>query len=359
MIRHHQSDEDGTLQNFQVPKLGSSSKEVLTPEKPSLRYRFWQALKVFRRQDIRFAIKVGVGAVLFAMWSFIPSTRPIYNHWRAEWGLLSYMLVCSMTVGASNTTGFQRTYGTCFGALCAIVVWIIADDNPIILAFFGWVMAVFGYYIILAQGKGPMGRYILLTYNLSALYSYSLSVKDGEDDDDEGGVNPAIWEIVLHRVVAVTVGALWGMVITRLIWPVSARRKLKDALSVLWLRMGLIWKRDPLNILVDGGPNSSYMDIRESIELQRFLGSLDAVRTSAESEFDLRGPFRSDVFKRMLQATGRILDAFYAMNVVIVKDLKASPGEKELLRYTKDERMQLSARISHLFSGKQLMVFNH
>jgi hypothetical protein len=41
------------------------------------------------------------------------------------------------------------------------------------------------------------------------------------------------------------------------------------------------------------------------------------------------------------------------MNVVILKDLKASEGEKEALRYTKKEWMDLSWRISHLFSGKQ------
>lgn len=211
-------------------------------------------------------------------------------------------------------------------------------------------MSLFGYYLILGKGKGPMGRYILLTYNLSALYSYSLSHRDDDDDDDEGGINPAIWEIVLHRVVAVTVGAIWGMIVTRFIWPISARKKFKNGLSVLWLRMGLIWKRDPLTILLEGAPGSSYMDIRESIELQRFLSKLDALRDAAKSEFDLKGPFPDETFARLLKATGRILDAFYAMNVVITKDLKASPGEAEILRYTKAERMQLSSRISHLFS---------
>ena len=51
-----------------------------------------------------------------------------------------------------------------------------------------------------------MGRFIMLTYNLSALYAYSLSVKDTEEDDDEGGIDPIITEIVLHRVVAVLSG---------------------------------------------------------------------------------------------------------------------------------------------------------
>jgi hypothetical protein len=311
----------------------------------------WRTFSFLRREDIRFAIKVGAGAVLYAMFSFIPSTRPYYTHWRGEWGLLSYMLVCSMTIGASNTTGLQRFFGTCLGAIMAVVAWVISHENPVLLGFFGWLVSLACFWIILGLGKGPMGRFILLTYNLSALYAYSLSVKDDDDDDDEGGISPEIWEIVLHRVVAVLIGCLWGLIVTRLIYPISARKKLKHGTSLLWLRMGLIWKRDPLTILTESDERSSYMDIRESIELQRFLAYLEGLRESASHEFELRGPFLNEPNKQILEATGRMLGAFHAMNVVIMKDLKASPGEAELLRYTRDERMQLSARVSFLFSG--------
>ena len=314
--------------------------------------RIWRTLSFLRREDIKFAIKVGIGAVLYAMISFIPSTRPFYSHWRGEWGLLSYMLVCSMTIGASNTTGLQRFLGTCLGALLAIATWIISKSNPIALGLLGWIVSIGCFYIVLGMGKGPMGRFILLTYNLSALYAYSLSVRDYEDDNDEGGIDPAIWEIVLHRVVAVMTGCFWGLIVTRVIWPISARKKLKNGTSLLWLRMGLIWKRDPLTTLLEDHTRSSYMDIRESIELQRFLTHLGLLRDSAIYEFELRGPFAEDLWKQILEATGRILGAFHSMNVVIRKDLKSSPGEAELLSYTKLQRLQLSSRISHLFSGE-------
>jgi len=211
----------------------------IDPRKKTQRivYKIWRALAPLRREDIKYAVKVGIGAILYAMWSFIPATQIHYSHWRGEWGLLSYMLVCSMTIGASNTTGYQRTLGTCLGAVCAIVAWHLAEANPFLLAFFGWLVSLWCFYIIVGKGKGPMGRFILLTYNLSALYAYSISVRDEEDDDDEGGPSPLIWEIVLHRVVAVTIGCIWGIIVTRLIWPISARRKLKNGLSLLWLRM--------------------------------------------------------------------------------------------------------------------------
>ncbi|KAG9689293.1 hypothetical protein KCU95_g9732, partial [Aureobasidium melanogenum] len=313
-------------------------------------HRLYRMFKFIRRDDIRFAIKVGVGAALFALPSFMMWSRPFYQHWRGEWGLVSYMVVCSMTIGASNTTGIERFIGTAMGAVLAIAAWIISDDSPWLLGFFGWLMSLGCFYIILVQGKGPMGRFILLTYNLSALYAYSLSAKDNDDDDDEGGINPEIWGIVLHRFVAVIAGCIWGIVVTRVIWPISARRKLKNGICLLWLRMSLIWRRDPLAMFLLGEPASAYMDIREESELQTFLAQLEALRKAAASEFEFRAPFPDKAYGKILERTKRMLDNFHSMNMVIAKDLKASPGEAEVLRYTRAERFALSARISHLFS---------
>lgn len=69
--------------------------------------------------------------------------------------------------------------------------------------------------------------------------------------------------------------------------------KLKDGLSLLWLRMGLIWKRDPLTVLVEGQSSHEYMDIREEFELRRFLSQLENLRSSASSEFDIRVLFQT------------------------------------------------------------------
>lgn len=318
-------------------------------KKETHRYRIWRFLAIFRRDDTRFAIKVGAGAALYAMPAFLPSTRPTYQHFRGEWGLLSYMLVCSMTIGASNTTGSARFLGTCLGAVCAILAWVVSDGNPFALAAIGWFMSLWTAYVIVAQGKGPMGRFIMLTYNLSALYAYSLSVKDLDDDDDEGGISPIITEIAFHRVVAVLSGCLWGLIITRLIWPISARQKLKDGLSVLWLRMGLIWKRMPLECRLRGQTSNACMDLTEESHLHRFLDQLDGLRAAATSEISLRGPFPDTEYKSLLASTGSMLDAFHAMNVMILKDSRVSAGEAAILRSTTAERAHLSLRISHLF----------
>ncbi|TVY80910.1 Uncharacterized protein LSUE1_G003049 [Lachnellula suecica] len=311
--------------------------------------RLLHMVRVLGRDDIRFAVKVGFGAALYALFAFIPVTRPFYSHWRGEWGLLSYMLVCSMTIGASNTTGWARFIGTFIGALLAVISWAICQGNPFALAFCGWLVSLPCFYIIVAKNQGPFGRFIMLTYNLSCLYAYSLSVKDADDDDDEGGVTPIITEIALHRVSAVFAGVIWGLIITRLIWPISARQKLKDGLSLLWLRMGLIWKRDPLSTLLEGESTNAYMNIREEFALQRYVIRLDNLRGAAKSEFELRGPFPSEQYGRIMDSTNKMLDAFHAMNIVIQKDPQVSDGEASLLRYTADERADLCSRISHLF----------
>ncbi|KAI4114196.1 MAG: hypothetical protein LQ345_004986 [Seirophora villosa] len=315
----------------------------------ALRYRIWKALAVFRRDDTKFAIKVGAGAALYALPSFLRSTRPVYQKFRGEWGLLSYMLVCSMTIGASNTTGFARFFGTCLGAVCAIVSWELSGENPYALAAFGWIMSLWTAYVIVALGKGPMGRFIMLTYNLSALYAYSVSVKDLDDDDDEGGISPIISEIAFHRVVAVLSGCLWGLIITRLIWPISARQKLKDGLSLLWLRMGLIWKRPPLECRVHGKTSDAYMDLAEESHLHRFLSQLEKLKDSAASEVSLRGPFPEKAYGRLLGGTAGMLDAFHLMNVMMLKESRVSGGEAAILASSTNERRQLSLRISHLF----------
>jgi hypothetical protein len=63
-----------------------------------------------------------------------------------------------------------------------------------------------------------------------------------EDDDDEGGLDPIITSIALHRIVAVCVGVLWGMFITSYIWPMSARHDIRVGLSELYLHLGWFFR---------------------------------------------------------------------------------------------------------------------
>ncbi|KAH8900995.1 hypothetical protein GQ53DRAFT_834974 [Thozetella sp. PMI_491] len=315
----------------------------------SFSQRLLRVLRRLGRDDVRFGIKVGIGATLWAMFAFIPQTRDAYQHWRGEWGLLSFMIVCSMTVGASNTTGWSRFVGTLIGATASAVNWSLSQGNALGLIVLGYLVVFWSFWMIVVRGKAPLGRMTILAYNVSTLYAYSLSQKVEDDDDDEGGVNPLIIEIVRHRFIAVTVGILWGLIVCRLVWPISARKKFKEGVSVLYLQMGLIWKRGPLAILLRSDCSRSYLKSGEQAALQKYASRLEAMRNSAVSEFELRGPFPYDQTGRLMRCTNRILDAFYAMSLVTQRRGQLTEGERALLVFTAEERRELCDRICHVF----------
>lgn len=283
------------------------------------------------------------------MFAFLDETRPFYNHYRGEWGLLSFMIVCSMTVGASNTTGWARFLGTFLGALFSVVNWNVSQGNAVALAILGWAVSFFNFYLIVACGRAPLGRMTILAYNVSTLYAYSLSQKVDDDDDDEGGVHPLIMEIVKHRVISVTTGILWGLIVCRVIWPISARRKFKEGISVLFLQMGLIWRRGPLAMLLRTDCSKSYLKSGEQAAMQRYADRLETLRQSAASEFELRGPFPFQSNGRIMESANRILDSFFAMSLVTQPRETLTQGEKALLQVTAEERAVLCDRICHIF----------
>jgi hypothetical protein len=259
------------------------------------------------------------------------------------------MIVCAMTVGASNTSGSARFMGTLFGIAAAGLNWTVSGQSALGLIPLGSLVTFLSFYVIIARGNAPMGRITLLAYNVSTLYAYSLSQKVDDDDDDEGGVDPIIREILLHRFTAVTVGILWGLIVCRLIWPISARKKFKEGLSMLYLQMGLIWKRGPLAILLRSDCTRSYLRSGEQAALQKYAARLDALRLSAAREFELRGPFPAEQSRRLMGCAHRLLDAFYAMSLVTQRKGSLTEGERALLLYTAGERALLCDRICHVF----------
>lgn len=108
-----QDGDEGHDAAYQIPSHVQRADDFADPEKRERpwTYKVYRLLRIFRRDDVRFAIKVGFGALLYALPAFLASTRPFFVRWRGEWGLVSYMAVCSMTVGASNTTSINRFIG--------------------------------------------------------------------------------------------------------------------------------------------------------------------------------------------------------------------------------------------------------
>ncbi|ODQ65942.1 hypothetical protein NADFUDRAFT_24043 [Nadsonia fulvescens var. elongata DSM 6958] len=321
--------------------------------RPGWGLRLWRNLRLLRRTDVKFGIKVGIGAAIFALPAFIPGLRPLFYAWRGEWGLVIFAIMMNKSVGGTAMTIEKRIIGTFLGAITAYIIWNIFPGNEYVLPVMGFLVSLVCYKIILTwNSSGAFGRFILLTYNLTLLYSYSLSMADdNENDDDEGGENPIVGEIAFHRFVSVMMGILWAMFITNFIWPNLARKNLKRGLSILWLRMGLIWKNDPLR------HDTSALDITPQVigyrlsglkhqeELQQTMIELEELLSQAPKEYRLKGPFPVKLYTNILDSSQKLIDSFQNINVMIQKDPIANEIESRILEYTKQERFELSNRI--------------
>lgn len=88
--------DTAALSNIQKPTLENQPANTFSDDQTILQqfpYKFYSYVRFWGREDIRFAIKVGGGAALYAMFAFIPSTRGFYDEWHLEWGLVAYMIV--------------------------------------------------------------------------------------------------------------------------------------------------------------------------------------------------------------------------------------------------------------------------
>jgi hypothetical protein len=353
----------------------------------------WRSLRAFRRTDIQFGFKVGVGAIVFAIPAFAENLRPTFSAWRGEWGLITYAVIMNKSVGGTTRLIPLRFIGTFLGVVIAYVAWTLFPYDPYALAFVGWVTACISFRIILTwKDRSAFGRFILLTFNLVALYSYSISANDNEDDDDEGGGNPVVEYIAVHRLLAVFAGVTWAVCVSALILPNSARRRLRIGLSAQWLRMGLIWKADPLTTVARKGPFPGSTAVRPEPDTHQMARADDEVATHLESarhegaaigapmdqqvlkdtkitgiygerelqetmielqtlvshapmELRLKGPFPTKEYKEMLHATQKILDSYQNISVLISKNPNPTSKELELIERTAADRREICGRV--------------
>lgn len=144
--------------------------------------------------------------------------------------------------------------------------------------------------------------------------------------------------ILGHRLVAVTLGVIWGVLVTLYMyaspgkitdmlianydnsWPNSARAELKRKLGTLWMRMGLLWNSDPLRgFSLEGNSvrrhTKQNRGLNEESQLLKMLINISPLLSQASKEFRLKGPFPTTEYKNIIRSTQEILDSFHMMNV--------------------------------------------
>ncbi|EGV63040.1 hypothetical protein CANTEDRAFT_122733 [Yamadazyma tenuis ATCC 10573] len=313
--------------------------------------KLWQLIKVFKRIDIQFGIRVGLGAFVLSLFAFYPRTKFFFTNWRGEWSLTIYCIMMNKSLGGTQMTVKWRFLGTFLGSTIAWIVWLLFDGHPFALGLVGFLLSTYCFNIIIYWKKNnAFGRFILLTYNLTALYSYTVEQHDAEDDN-EGGDSPIISEVAFHRFISVSVGVIWALTMASIFIPNSARSRLKTGLTVLWLRIGVIWNSDPLDYRRDETDQKDKLISLKGGEnaLNNLLNELEVLLKQAPSEFRLKGKFPTKKYESLLSSSSKIVDALHNMILIIEVDPILSTNEKFVINYIETERHELEHRIFLIF----------
>lgn len=316
-----------------------------------LSHKLWQFLKIFKRTDIQFGIRVGIGAFILSLSAFHPRTKFLFNSWRGEWSLTIYCIMMNKSLGGTQMTVKWRILGTFLGCMIAWVVWQEFDGHPVALGLTGFVLSLYCFYIILYwESNNAFGRFILLTYNLTALYSYTQEQHDAEDDN-EGGDSPIVLEIAFHRFISVSIGIIWALTMASIFIPNSARSRIKAGLTILWLRIGVIWNSDPLDYKFDEADGTYRLISLKGGEhaLNQILSELEVLIKQAPMEFRLKGQFPTEKYSSLIKSTSKIIDALHNMILLIEIDAELSANEEFVIKYIEAERHELEHRIFLIF----------
>lgn len=328
-----------------------TERSALLPTKwdfDRMRLQAWRSLSFFRRSDIQFGFRVGVGAFCISIFAFVPQTRDIFETWRLEWALVIYCIMMNKSLGGTTMTVKWRFVGTFLGAFTAFLTYKVFDGNCVALAITGFLLSIPCFYIIIYwKRNNAYGRFILLAYNLTALYSYSMAQKDSEDGY-EGGDSPIVGEIAFHRFVSVSIGIVWALAVASFFLPNSARARLKAGLTVLWLRMGVIWNSDPLDYR-ETRDGSNFVGIKDFKNTRNLLSECQTLVKQAPVEFRLKGRFPKAIYEKLLASTSAILDAFLNFQLMVEVDCRMDPTEGYVLEYIANERSELEHRIFLIF----------
>jgi len=300
--------------------------------------------------DAKTAIKIGAGAALMTFPAFWDVTRPTFHRYRAQWAVVTYMIVMASTLGQTNFLVITRMVGTLIGSGVAVAAQYVFWQDPVVLPLIGFTFSIPCFWLIVSQPTyASVGRLLLLSYNLVCLYTYNVRDK-----------NIHILDTAYNRIVCVFVGVMFGWVINSFVWPYKARRELRKCLSEFLLESAFLYSflvkhysSKPARTEPEesgrqqqegdnGGPNLapeahesssllvssqakaqfksrvdelSKMEMFLQVKLIRLFGLLSATR----HEPRLKGPFPKARYQKMLQGCQMMLDMLHSLRAVTVR----------------------------------------
>ncbi|PVF97453.1 hypothetical protein CPB86DRAFT_706963 [Serendipita vermifera] len=363
-----------------------------TPARSSLsrsgqiKQRLWSILHKLKDGDIRYSFKVGVSTAILASPAFIDATRPTFIEYRGEWALISFFVVMGQTIGATNFLAVHRICGTIGGAGVAVVAFVLFSPYPALLALFGFFFSLPCFYYIVGKPQyATTGRFVLLSYNLTALFCYNSRSKD-----------VSVYTVALHRSISVITGVLWALIVSRTWWPSEARRELGVGLSDFLLNLGWLYNRlvmtysvppeslaqmaheehsvavpvlgstaallgehgggsdertGLLGAAITTGINTNIRHFMSmELHLQIKLIALQNLLSQAQNEPRLKGPFPVQLYRSILTNLQMILDLFHSMRCVTTREEWYTAVRRDFIVPVNKERREMVGNVILFFS---------
>ncbi|KAH9857292.1 hypothetical protein C2E23DRAFT_807373 [Lenzites betulinus] len=331
-----------------------------------LKQSLWALGARLKQQDMKYAFKAGMATAMLAAPAFFERTRPVFVEYRGEWALISFFVVISPTIGATNYMGVHRVLGTLLGAATAFAVWSLFPENPYVLSIFGFFYSIPCFYYIVAKPQfATSSRFVLLTYNLTCLYCYNLRQKD-----------VAVLEIAYQRAVSVIIGVVWAAIVSRYWWPTEARRELSKALGEFCLNMGWLYTRlvafnsfsdndlQMHTIEEEGSPtevtrllsvnpalsHSIQQFMAMELHLQIKLIELQNLLSQTQHEPRLKGPFPVALYRSILTSLQTILDRLHSMRCVTSREEWHTSVRHDFILPVNRERREMVGNVILYFS---------
>lgn len=329
----------------------------------------WDFGGILKEPKLKYAFKVGMSAAVLTAPAFFDATRPIFTDYKGEWALISFFGVMSPTIGATNFLSIHRVLGTLFGAAAAAGIYSLFPENVIVLSIFGFFFSIpCFYYIIATPQYATTGRFAILTYNLTCLYSYNVRQAD-----------VSVIDIAFHRSTAVIAGVLWAAIVSRFWWPSEARRELGRELGDFCLNIGWLYTHlvaansgtphsgddtdedepeTPPDETTSLLPKSAKAKLSKSIQdfmamelhLQRKLIELQGLLAQTQHEPRLKGPFPIALYRAILTSLQTILDRLHSMRCVTTREEWIMSVRRDFILPVNKERRDLVGNIILYFS---------
>ncbi|KAJ1304721.1 hypothetical protein OPQ81_005859 [Rhizoctonia solani] len=336
-----------------------------------IKQSIWALGQFFRQPEIKYSIKTGMAVAILAAPAFIESTRETFIEYRGEWALISCFVVLSPTVGGTNFLSLHRIMGTFIGATVAVIVFTLFRHQPAMLVLFSFLYSLpCFYYIVNYPQYATSGRFVLLTYNLTCLFSYN-----SRDD------NISVLTVAQQRATAVTIGVIWAFFVSKYWWPFEARRELGRVLSEFCLNIGWFYQclvasysvhPTVLQHIADG-KGSSLIKLRDDeqdedmnypthlrasinefmameLHLQLKLIELQGLLSQTQNEPRLKGPFPVALYRTILTSLQSILDMLHSLRCATTQEDWYTVVRRQFIIPVNKERRDMVGNVLLYFS---------